>query len=138
MPGPERVVAPAATAGSARLLFERAVAAGAQLLRVERLPTGGSEDRSPAFLFTFDVGRILVTVENRALRGDHVVALEDVPTGMVDAAEEEPWWRLLGNPLTRVGTENGALALQLRHDRDNPRTVRLEVEGVLVRATLAR
>ncbi|MGH0035872.1 MAG: hypothetical protein ACQGVK_12670 [Myxococcota bacterium] len=121
----------------AQSLFERAAQAGGQLLRVERLPDGGREGLAPAFLLTFDVGRILLTVEGGALRGDHLVSQQDVPSGLVDAAEEEPWWRLLGNPLHRVAApRDGGLDLQFRADDANPRVVRLRARGALVSAGL--
>lgn len=138
----------------ARILFERAAGGGGQLLRVERLPDGagrkgagregaegaGEAEREGvgrAWLFTFDVGRILVTAEGGALRGDHLVSAEDVPSGLVDASEDEPWWRLLGNPLTRVGPESpDGLDLQFRHDDANPRRVHLGIESGHVSARL--
>ena len=110
-------------------LFDRAAAGGGQLLRVERLADPGGSD-SAALVFTFDVGRIQVTADGRGLRGDHLASREDLPTGLVDAGEEEPWWRFMGQPVTRVSAlEQGGLDLQFRHDDQNPRIVRLTSVG---------
>lgn len=111
-------------------LLERVVETGGQLLRVERDPAG--------LLLTFDVGR----VRFRATPGGDGVAAEllapgaDASAGAVDAGEQEPWWRLLGNPLTAVWPEAGALRLRFRPESANPKVVRLAIAGGGVQAVL--
>jgi hypothetical protein len=121
----------------ARILLERAVQGGGQLLKVEKLGDGATEGPARALVFTFDVGRILVTAEDGQLRGDTLQSAEDLPSGLLDAAEEEPWWRILGNPVTKVGPDaESGFDVQFRHDDANPRRVRLRVDGSRVSAKL--
>jgi hypothetical protein len=62
--------------------------------------------------------------------------------------EEEPWWRVMGNPITRVwpaATAAGAAAsagrleavrIQFREDEENPKVISLSFEGGAVRVTM--
>jgi hypothetical protein len=125
-------------------LFQRAADARGQILGVQRLEGGGSESRSPGFLLTFDVGRILVRADpaRGALVAEHLQSREEEPGALKPAAEEEPWWRILGNPITRVweldeGSDRvRGYRLQFRADADDPLVVVLEPEGGLVRAAV--
>lgn len=122
-------------------VLQRAAEARAQLLKVERLASagGGEERTAPAFLLTFDAGRVLLRADptGGALRAVQLEAREGKPPGLVDAAEEEPWWRILGNPLARVWEEpSGGVRMQFRADDDSPRIVGLERQGGLVRVAL--
>ena len=124
-------------------VIERARDAQAKLLAVERLPgVGGDEQLGAAFLLVFDAGRILISADtdSTALCAIHLEDSEDVPSGMVSAAEEEPWWRLLGAPLRGAWAESGGavLRLQLRGDDESPRFATLGCEGEAVRSALAR
>jgi len=123
-------------------LFERAADVGAPLLKVDLRPERAdprpeSEDASrlTVLLLTFDVGRVLVRPEPRRaeLSIDLVAAGAPPPAGLVDAREEEPWWRVLGSPLTRVWPVEDGLAggvcLQFRADDASPRIVTLLAQG---------
>ena len=109
-------------------LLERAAEAASPLLRVEQaLAAGGPE--LAGLLLTFDVGRIFLAsdLSGKQVREQQVVSREDFPGALEIADEEDPWWRILGNPLTRVrGLQVGngsGIALQFRTDGDNPRLV---------------
>jgi len=123
------------------VLFERTAAAGGQLMQVQR-EHSASESESGKFLLTFDVGRILVHDGGDALVAEHLESSDEIPAGMVNATDEEPWWRLLGSPLVRVWSvpevSGGSLALRLqfRADDENPRFVSLHPEGGHVRISL--
>ncbi len=120
-------------------LFERAVQGGGQLLRAE---VGYAGDGAlAAVLLTFDLGRIAVLPEpaTGSLSIEYVDVPERVPDGLSDASEEEPWWRLLGQPIARVWpagpADEGSVSLQFRADDQNPRIVTLapRASGVSVR-----
>jgi hypothetical protein len=122
--------------------FEKVAEAGGQLLRVDGVePTGigGS-----SLLMTFDVGRVLVSADpvGRHLVAEVVASLEDTPGELAPANEEEPWWRVIGNPLVRVSplVEGTALSqgvrLQFRADDDAPRIIALSSRGPGVSAAL--
>ena len=72
-----------------------------------------------------------------------------LPGGLEEVGDEEPWWRLVGQPITAVwpgGVEEGVgarglgslmvLKLRFREESDNPRTVRLEATGRTMRVSL--
>jgi peptide-methionine (R)-S-oxide reductase len=89
-------------------LFERAAEARGRFLRAEQLQAaGGASDpqRGPGFLLTFDVGRILVAADpgNQSLLLRQVKNPEEVASiRLTELGEEEPWWRIVGDPLTAV------------------------------------
>jgi hypothetical protein len=116
-------------------LFERVVTAGGQLLRVD---FEGSGSGSSSLLLTFDVGRLLVRADPAT--GELQVEVVESRTSFVGellpAEEEEPWWRVIGNPLARVSAAGHGLRLQFRADGDSPRTIELSSEGHLVCAAL--
>jgi len=127
--------------------LQRAADAGGRVLKAERLDPDGAGDaqRAAAFFITLDVGRLLVSVD--ASRGDlasvYLEPGDEAPPGLVDAAEDEPWWRILGAPLVRVwlgdaGPAGGGsgFRLQFREEGDNPRIIALDADGPLVRAHL--
>jgi hypothetical protein len=69
----------------------------------------------------------------------HFENRDDLPSGLERADEDEPWWRLVGNPLTQVGAgedPRNSIRLQFRKDDDNPRTITLVREGEIVRIRL--
>ena len=124
-------------------VFENAAGAGAQLLKVERLGQAG-DDADPlaaAILLTFDVGRILLSAD--AARGRLVASTipdpESVPGGLVDASEEEPWWRLLGCSVAVAtpGPEAVSLQLEFRISGGGQRTLDLSLSGGAIRAGIA-
>lgn len=127
-------------------IFERAVAARARLLRVE----ADRNDAPPGVLaLTFDVGRVVVRSNGRGLVAEAVADRGALPAGLASLDEDEPWWRVLGQPITAVwpvdsaggGTgspESGAgaraarlasLKLRFRESDQNPRIVALRAEG---------
>ena len=104
---------------------------------------GGAGDglASPAFLLTFDVGRLLVSADasGNQLNLMHFENRDDLPGGLVLADEDEPWWRLLGNPLAQVEVgedPRNSVRLQFRKDDENPRSITLVREGEVVRIRL--
>ena len=127
-------------------VFERAVEARGRILHVEADQTGAT----PGILvLTFDVGRILIRPGEDGLLVEHVEKAEALPDGLDPLDEVEPWWRLLGQPLTAAwpgGVEEGVgarglgslmvLKLRFREESDNPRVVRLEAAGRAVRVSL--
>jgi hypothetical protein len=128
--------------------LQRTADAGGRLLKAERLDPGGAGEaqRAAAFLITFDVGRLLVSVD--ASRGDlascYLEPGDEAPPGLVDTAEDEPWWRILGAPLVRVwlgdvtpaGGSGRGFRLQFREEDDNPRIITLDADGPLVRVSV--
>ena len=117
--------------------------AEAKLLAVERLPgVGGDEQLGAAFLLVFDAGRVLVAAEaeTRSLCALHSEDKEDAPSGMISSIEEEPWWRVLGCPLSGVWdeTEGAVLRLELRSEGAARRFITLTAEGEAVRCALAQ
>lgn len=131
-------------------LFERAAEGRGRILRVERrAPSGYALDPTVglAFMLTFDVGRILVgcSVAGDRLEITHLDVGEPVPAGLEDIMEEEPWWRVIGNPICRAWASvpgespasKGAPAsvcLQFREDAENPKRIafRAEAPGIRV------
>ena len=135
-------------------LFERAAEARGRLLRVERrAATGHGDDplAGIAYLLTLDVGRILVGSDGAGghLELAHVDDPSNVPAGLEDLTEEEPWWRVLGNPICAVwpnapgeAAESGAsselrsLCLQFREDAENPKLIALAAKPPGVRVSI--
>lgn len=132
-------------------LFERIAEARGRILKVDQLVTAGADPdpgRGPGYLLTFDVGRVLVVADPpnsrllvRAIESASMLA--DIKSARVD--EEEPWWRVVGNPVIRAwpgGSGEGAITpssdvrevrIQFREDADNPRVVSLRYESETVR-----
>lgn len=127
-------------------MFERAAEARGQILRVEADRSGGA----PGMLvLTFDLGRIMIGPGEGGLRIEHVGTRHALPEGLESLDEAEPWWRLLGHPLTAVwpgdaaetegarsGGDTPVLKLRFREPDENPRVVRIESAGGGVLATL--
>lgn len=123
-------------------IFERAAAARGRILRVEQhVPAGDSArpGRAPGWLLTFDVGRILVRVDpaRGCLEVRELRDLDELAGQTIARDEDEPWWRVAGNPITRVwpgpsgsGAEGGEgeltdVRLQFREDDENPKVISL-------------
>ena len=127
-------------------IFERAVEAGGRILRAEADYT----DAAPGMLLlTFDVGRIAIRPHDDGLVIEPLEVGDAPPAGLEVLDENEPWWRLLGQPITAAwpgGVEEGVgalglrslmvLKLQFREESDHPHTVRLEAAGHTVRVSL--
>ena len=62
-----------------------------------------------------------------------------MPGGLVDASEEEPWWRLLGCSLAQATsqTEASSLRLDFRISGGGLRSLDLVMTGGVIRAKLA-
>jgi hypothetical protein len=135
-------------------LLERAAEAGGCFLKAERLlDAEGAADSSsgPGYLLTFDVGRILVVADraNGCLQLRQVESADEVASiRLAPLDEEEPWWRLAGNPITRawpchegsgasISTgEVGDIRMQFRRRDDKPRFVSLRYEAGAVHVAL--
>lgn len=89
------------------------------------------------------------STDGATLRVRHVVERAALPPGLVSLQEEEPWWRLLGHPLTAVwpgdvewGTgarslgPSTILKLRFREESQNPRVITLAAVGGVVAVTL--
>ena len=141
-------------------ILKRVVDARGVLLRAEHLVATGASPT--AVVLTFDVARILLSAnpdandpdanDPGAGNGLAIVLLEnpdDSPSECVDAGEEEPWWRLLGAPLTHVDagdrsaepSEGGpaearSVSLQFGTDAENARVVSIASRGAVLRIEL--
>ncbi len=127
-------------------IFERAAKARGRILRVEADRVGAL----PRLLaLTFDVGRIVVRSEAEAIRAEVVPDREALPAGLVPLDEEDPWWRVLGQPVTAAwplaGGETGPVAtaavlravkLRFRESDQNPRIVAIAAAGPALRVAL--
>ena len=127
-------------------IFERAAKARGRILRVEADRVGAL----PRLLaLTFDVGRIRVWSEADGIRAEAVPDREVLPAGLVPLDEEEPWWRVLGQPITAAwplsGGETGpvaeasplrALKLRFRESDQNPRIVAIAAAGPALRIAI--
>ena len=114
-------------------IFERAVEGRGRILRVEADHAG----ETPGLLaLTFDVGRIVVRPGDEGLVVEQVQDRSAMPDGLEALDREEPWWRLIGQPITAAwpsGVEAAVgarglgslmvLTLRFREDKDNPRVM---------------
>ena len=127
-------------------ILERAAEARGKILRAEGDRAGASVG---LLMLTLDVGRIVIAPGDEGLEVAAVDAGGEFPDGLGALDEEEPWWRLLGQPLTaawRGGVEEGVgasglgslmvLKLRFREENENPRVVRLEATGSAIRVSL--
>jgi len=111
-------------------ILERVAEAGGKLLRVTRDPVAGGGGLSHKLVLTFDVGALRLSSGGAALEG---LPVDPGEAAGVDAAEEEPWWAVLGHPLTRVQERpGGGLLVQFRADEASPRLFLLEPSGAAV------
>lgn len=122
----------------------------ATLLRVDAVPAGGGGgaggQRHRAIMLTFDVGPLIVepSHDRSELRVAELPQSDEPEYEATSLNEEEPWWALLGSPLT--GAEEilepdgrrAALDLQFRHVDENPRRVRLTLREDVVEIALER
>ena len=117
------------TEPTATELLDRVVDAGGVLLRVECLLPDGLD--AAAMLFTFDVGRLLVSVrpETRGIAALSLEKPEEVPGGLQDTGQEEPWWRILGNALCGVESR-GSDGLRLQFRKTEERTLQQKTPRV--------
>ena len=126
-------------------IFERAATARGRILRVE----ADRADALPRILaLTFDIGRIVVRPADGEIRAEVVADREVLPPGLVLLDEEDPWWRVLGQPITAVWPVEGeaapvqtqpkvrALKLRFRESDQNPRIVGITAAGPALRVSL--
>ena len=127
-------------------VLERAAEARGKILRAEGDRAGASVG---LLALTFDVGRIVIAPADEGLAIQAVEARDALPGGLGSLDEEEPWWRLLGQPITAAwpgGVEEGVgasglgklmvLKMRFREENENPRVVRLEATGSAMRVSL--
>ncbi len=127
-------------------ILERAAEARGKILRTEGDRAGASVG---LLMITLDVGRIVIAPGDEGLEIAAIDAGGELPDGLGALDEEDPWWRLLGQPLTAAwpgGVEEcvGAsglgslmvLKLRFREENENPRVVRLEATGSAIRVSL--
>ena len=127
-------------------IFERIATSGGRILRAKADRSGGTSD---VLALTFDVGRVLVRSGDDGLLVSHASERAAVPEDLMPLDEEEPWWRLLGQPVSAAwpgGVEEGVgarglnslliLKLRFRAETDNPRVLMLEAAGRSVRVSL--
>lgn len=127
-------------------IFERAARAQGRILRVEADRAGAL---ARVLALTFDVGRVLLRSEDGEVRAEVVPDRDALPAGLVRLDEEEPWWRVLGQPLTAAWPARGgeaideapgdglpALKLRFRESDRNPRIVALTSAGPALRVAL--
>ena len=92
-------------------IFERAADARGRLLRVEAERSGSVMSH---LVLTFDIGRIGITPSDDGLVIRSFADASELPAGLEALDEEEPWWRLLGHPITAAWPETlGAVKLTL-------------------------
>ena len=127
-------------------ILERAAEARGKILRAEADRSGFAVG---ALALTFDVGRVVMTSADDGIQIAGASEREALPGDLRGVEEEEPWWRLLGQPLTAAwpgGVEEGVgarglgslmvLKLRFREEDNNPRIVLLESTGNLIRVSL--
>ncbi|MAE93574.1 MAG: hypothetical protein QF410_10045 [Planctomycetota bacterium] len=108
--------------------LQRVAEAGGCLLRVERAPrTGPAGARlSERLRLTFDVGALDACVSGGQLQPSPPDASEP----LLNADEDDPWWALLGHPLTKVAPhEEAGLLVQFRADDASPKILILAPEA---------
>ena len=114
----------------AKEILDRVAEAGGKLLRVTRDPSAGGGGLSRRLVLTFDVGALALSSVGGALE---CLAVASGEAAALDAGEEEPWWAVLGHPLTRVQAQaGGAFLVQFRADEASPRLFLIEPSGIAV------
>ncbi len=101
---------------------------GCVLLRVERAPKTGPSGarRSERLRLTFDKGAIDFWPSEGALACGSI----DSGQALLNADEDEPWWTVLGHPLTRVAPQpGGGVLVQFRPDDASPKLFVLSCES---------
>ena len=106
--------------------LERVIQAQGRLLRVERAPLAGpaGAQASSALRLTFDVGVVTVRPggDPKGLEVETGPGADPGAAAFLPASEDEPWWKVIGCPLTRVEARGaGCVRARFRGDRDNPR-----------------
>jgi hypothetical protein len=131
----------AAVTRAAAELLERVAGAGGRLLGVEREPVAGMHGVvvSARLRLVFDAGVVELAPDAAAGLAARALAPREASPLPVDAAEEDPWWTVLGEPLARVSLRaDASLLVQFRADERSPKLFVLAREhgGVAVRAVV--
>lgn len=126
--------------------LERAAEARGKILRAEADRAGASVG---LLALTFDVGRMVIAPTDEGLVVQPLESRDQLPEGLGSLDEEDPWWRLLGQPITAAwpgGVEEGVgaqglgslmiLKLRFREENENPRVIRFEATGNAIRISL--
>jgi len=127
-------------------ILESVVQAGARILRAEADRTGTTHE---VLALTFDRGRIVIRSDDEGLTISRAADRGELPAELAVLDEEDPWWRLLGQPITAAwpgGVEDGVgarglhslmvLKMRFRAESDNPRVLCFEAAGRSVRVSL--
>ena len=127
-------------------IFEAIVEKGGRILRAE---ADGRHATPHVLVLTFDVGRVVIQSDEQGLSVEQVGDRASVPDGLTGLDDEEPWWRLFGQPLSAAwpgGVADGVgarglgslmmLKLRFREESENSRVVLLETVGRAVRVSL--
>ena len=116
----------------------RVVEAGGRLLKVDRKGEV-SPTVARAFLLTFDVGRLLIEVDAGKIHSVAIESEDELPSGLVTASEDEPWWRVMGCVVTGVAPGDvgaAGLRIKFREDDENPKFIKMVPDGAEVRISL--
>ena len=98
-----------------------------RLLRARILPGRGGYVAE--VLLTFERAHLAVSAATSGLRLQTHLEPEARPDDWLDVAQQDPWWTVMGAPLTEMWAERdeaGALQsldLQLREAEDNPKVI---------------
>jgi hypothetical protein len=122
--------------------LQRVIEAQGRLLQVERAPLPGPAGAraSSALRLVFDVGVVVLRPkgEGGGLEVEIGYAAHAGSESFVSAGEEDPWWMVIGCPLTRVEDRPaGGVRVQFRADHDNPRRLDVFPRNRGVQASLA-
>ena len=88
-------------------ILEQAAEARGKILRAEADRAGASVG---VLALTFDVGRVVIEPSERGVEIRRATDRDALPEDLGALDEEEPWWRLLGQPITAAwpgGVEAG-------------------------------
>ncbi len=127
-------------------VFESIAEAGGRILRAEADRAGALSD---VLVLTFDVGRVVVSSGDEGLAVSQASDRESLPGNLLALDDEEPWWRVAGQPMTAAwpgGVEDGVgarglnspmvMKVRFREEADNPRIVVFEAAGRSVRVSI--
>ena len=128
-------------------ILEALCARSARLLRPFHVPLPGARSirHCGRVALIFDAGTLTVTPSEdaRELAVKWIPGEIQEPDDGLPMDEEDPWWKVLGNPLCRAwalsdpDTDARAIELQLRPDDANPKRLRLALDGAGVRVSEA-
>lgn len=107
--------------------FSKVIARDGRLLRAT---LDGGPGGLAKLALTFDVGTLAIQSNNGVLVAEaHEAGKGEAGT---NADEIDPWWTVLGNPLSRVTEHEDGLLIQFREDAASPKILLLRAEGPAV------